>query len=77
MRLSRDTKAKKKDVVFEYRPTYDRRDARGERIRVAAISGHRLGRGFSIGGIQHALGAGMAMYRMAERAMDDGNDNGV
>ena len=33
--------------------------------------------GFSIGGIQHALGTGMAMYRMAERAMDDGNDNGM
>ena len=77
MRLSRDTKAKKKDVVFEYRPTYERRDGRGERIRVAAIRGHRLGRGFSIGGIQHALGTGMAMYRMAERAVDDGNDNGM
>lgn len=77
MRLSRDTKAKKKDVVFEYRPTYDRRDGRGERIRVAAIRGHRLGRGFSIGGIQHALGVGMAVYRMAERAMDDGNDNAM
>ena len=75
MRMSRDGQAKARDVVFEYRSTYDRRDGRGNRIRVSAIRGHRLGRGFSIAGIQHALGVGMAMYRMAERAMDDGNGN--
>ena len=75
MRMSRDTQTKARDVVFEYRPTYDRRDGRGNRIRVSAIRGHRLGRGFSIAGIQHALGVGMAMYRMVEKSMDDGNGN--
>ena len=74
-RASARSPPKARDVVFEYRSTYDRRDGRGNRIRVSAIRGHRLGRGFSIAGIQHALGVGMAMYRMAERAMDDGNGN--
>lgn len=75
MRLSRDRNLKERDLVFEYRPTYVRRDAHGRALRKAAISGRKLGRGFTRGGIQHALGIGMAAYRMAERAMDDGKEN--
>lgn len=75
MRLSRDRNLGERDLVFEYRPTYDRRDARGHAVRKAAISGRKLGRGFTRGGIQHALGIGMATYRMMERAMDDGREN--
>lgn len=75
MRLSRDRNLKERDLVFEYRPTYDRRDGDGRLVRKAAISGRKLGRGFTKGGIQHALGIGMAAYRMAERAMDDGREN--
>lgn len=75
MRLSRDRNLGERDLVFEYRPTYDRRDARGRAVRKAAISGRKLGRGFTRGGIQHALGIGAAVYRMAERSMDDGRDN--
>ena len=75
MRLSRDGNLKERDLVFEYRPTYDRRDGREQPVRKAAISGRKLGRGFTRGGIQHALGIGMAAYRMAERAMDDGKEN--
>lgn len=75
MRLSRDRNLGERDLVFEYRPTYDRRDGRGHAVRKAAISGRKLGRGFTRGGIQHALGIGVAVYRMAERSMDDGRDN--
>lgn len=75
MRLSRDRNLGERDLVFEYRPTYDRRDGRGRAVRKAAISGRKLGRGFTRGGIQHALGIGAAVYRMAERSMDDGRDN--
>lgn len=75
MRLSRDRNLKERDLVFEYRPTYDRRDAHGRALRKAAISGRKLGRGFTRGGIQHALGIGMATYHMMERAMDDGRGN--
>lgn len=75
MRLSRDGNLKERDLVFEYRPTYDRRDGRGQPVRKAAISGRKLGRGFTKGGIQHALRTGMAVYRTMERAMDDGREN--
>lgn len=75
MRLSRDGNLKERDLVFEYRPTYDRRDGRGRPVRKAAISGRKLGRGFTKGGIQYALGIGVAVYRTMERAMDDGREN--
>ena len=75
MRLSRDRNLGERDLVFEYRPTYDRRDTLGHAVRKAAISGRKLGRGFTRGGIRHALGIGAAVYRMAERSMDDGRDN--
>lgn len=76
MRLSRDEGAKQRDVVFEYRPTYDRRDAGGKRVRKASISGHKLGRGYSISGIQRGLGiaGGVAreLWSLEERALDNG-----
>lgn len=75
MRLGRDRSLDERDLVFEYRPTYDRRDVRGHPIKKAAISGRKLGRGFTRGGIQHALGIGVVVYRMAERSMDDGRGN--
>lgn len=77
MRMSRDRSSKKTDVVFEYRPTYERTDGRGGRVKVAAISGHRLGRGFSLVGIQRGLDAARGMSRAVERAMDDGADDGM
>lgn len=79
MRLSRDTSLKSRDVVFEYRPTYDRRGKGGERVRKASISGRKLGRGYSLAGIQRGLGiaGGLAVEaaRAADRAMDDGQSN--
>lgn len=75
MRLSRDRNVGERDLVFEYRPTYDRRDTHGHPIKKAAISGRKLGRGFTRGGVQHALGIGVAVYRMAERSMDDERGN--
>ena len=54
MRMSRDKSLKRPDIVFEYRPTYDRRGASGRRVGVARISGHKLGRGFSMSGIRAA-----------------------
>lgn len=78
MRLSRDERAKERDVVFEYKPTYDRRDTSGKHIRKASISGHKLGRGYSISGIQRGLGiaGGVAreLWSLEERALD--NDAG-
>lgn len=69
------------DVVFEYRPTYRRTDSKGDRIEVASIRGHKLGRGFSLGGIQHGLGlvggAARAMARVTEAAMDDRGDSAI
>lgn len=76
MRLSHDERAKERDVVFEYKPTYDRRDASGKSVRKASISGHKLGRGYSMSGIQKGLGivGGVAreLWSLEERAMDDG-----
>lgn len=75
MRLSRDEGAKRRDVVFEYRPTYDRRGAGGKRVSKAAIRGHKLGRGYSMAGIQRGLGiaGGVAreLWSLEEQAMDD------
>ena len=79
MRLSRDTSLKNRDVVFEYRPTYDRRGKGGERVQKASISGRKLGRGYSLTGIQRGLGiAGrlaMETAKVADMAMDDGQSN--
>ena len=79
MRLSRDTSLKSRDVVFEYRPTYDRRGKGGERVQKASISGRKLGRGYSLTGIQRGLGiAGrlvMEAAKTADRAMDNGQSN--
>ena len=79
MRLSSDESLKSRDVVFEYRPTYERRGKGGERVRKASISGRKLGRGYSLTGIQRGLGiAGrlaMEAARVADRAMDDGQSN--
>lgn len=82
MRLSRDESLKSRDVVFEYRPTYERRGKGGERVRKASISGRKLGRGYSLTGIQRGLGiAGkwlaMEAVRAAEESMDDGRDGGM
>ena len=82
MRMSSDTRAKKRDVVFEYRPTYDRRDRSGRRVRTASISGRNLGRGFSLDGILHGLGiAGHVaremtrqLYMVAEQSIDGPDD---
>lgn len=76
MRMSCDGTLKSRDVVFEYRPTYDRRGAGGERVKKASISGRKLGRGYSLAGIQRGLGiAGktfaMEVARAMEEAMDD------
>lgn len=80
MRMSRDGQSAK-DVVFEYRPTYRRTDPKGSRIERASIRGHKLGRGFSFGGIQHGLGlvggAAKAMASVAEAAMDDRGDSTI
>ena len=79
MRMSRDGTLKSRDVVFEYRPTYDRRGSDGERVKKASISGRKLGRGYSLAGIQRGLGiAGrlaMETARAMDRAMDDGRSN--
>lgn len=81
MRMSRDRSLKKADVVFEYRPTYDRRDSGGERVRVARISGHKLGRGFSMSGLSRSLSGfvarevqratARAVYRAVDEAMGE------
>lgn len=72
MRLSRDKSLKARDVVFEYRPTYRRQGKNGGRIKKASISGRKLGRGYSLSGIQRGLGiAGRWLARECEQAMDD------
>lgn len=75
MRMSRDAGIGSPDIVFEYRPTYTRIGKSGEPISKAAISGRKLGRGFSLSGIQKGLGiAGkqlaMETFRAAEESMD-------
>lgn len=74
MRLSRDGNLKNRDVVFEYRPSASSRSRDGP-ARRAAVSGRKLGRGFSRSGIQHALGIGVALTRttawLIEQSMDD------
>lgn len=82
MRMSRNKSPKKANVVFEYRPTYDRRDANGRKIRVARISGCKLGRGFSLSGISRGLGGSVAheikkavareVYRAIDEEMGEG-----
>lgn len=78
MRLSRDESLKSRDVVFEYRPTYNRRGKSGEHVKKASISGRKLGRGYSLTGIQRGLGiAGrftMETCKAMERSMDDGQE---
>lgn len=74
MRMARDGKSQAADVVFEYRPTYGRKDRRGGSVKVAAISGHKLGRGFSLEGVQHALGIARSVQREVERVMDNGEE---
>lgn len=72
MRLSRDKSLKARDVVFEYRPTYRRQGKNGGRIKKASISGRKLGRGYSLSGIQRGLGiARRWLARECEQAMDD------
>lgn len=72
MRLSRDESLKARDVVFEYRPTYGRQGKNGGRIEKASISGRKLGRGYSLSGIQRGLGiAGRWLARECEQAIDD------
>ena len=68
MRLSNDSSLKTRDVVFEYRPTYMRSGKNGK----ASISGRKLGRGYSLSGIQRGLGiAGRWLVQECARAMDD------
>lgn len=71
MRLSRDESLKGRDVVFEYRPTYNRRGKGDERVREASISGRKLGRGYSLAGIQRGLGiAGRGLAMEAANALE-------
>lgn len=82
MRLSRDDTLKSRDVVFEYRPTYDRRGKGEERVEKASISGRKLGRGYSLAGIQRGLGVigkslAMEAVRAAEQSMDDDGGRGM
>lgn len=78
MRLTRDITLKRPDVVFDYRPSCDRRSIHGEHLRSLSISGRNLGRGYSLVGIQRALGItgrlGMGLVHLAEQAMDDGRE---
>lgn len=71
MRMSRDKGMGNRDVVFEYRPTYQRKGRDGDRMRKASICGRRLGRGFSLPGILRALETGYRIYRVMDRMADD------
>ena len=78
MSVSRDRSLKKADLVFEYKPTYDRKGPKREKVAIAKISGRKLGRGFSMSGISRCLGgivareARRAVAREMRRAIDDG-----
>lgn len=72
MRLSRDKTLKSRDLVFEYRPT-DTMPGKGPKHpRKASISGRKLGRGYSLTGIQRGLGiAGRWLAIETARAVDE------
>ena len=72
MRLSRDKTLKSRDLVFEYRPTGTRPGKGSKRPRKASISGRKLGRGYSLTGIQRGLGiAGRWLAIETARAVDE------
>lgn len=79
MRLSRDKTLKSRDLVFEYRPTGTGAGKGPKRPRKASISGRKLGRGYSLTGIQRGLGiAGRWLAIETARAVDEsmGSDDG-
>lgn len=72
MRLSRDKTLKSRDLVFEYRPTGTGAGKGPKRPRKASISGRKLGRGYSLTGIQRGLGiAGRLLAIETARAVDE------
>lgn len=72
MRLSRDKTLKSRDLVFEYRPTGTRPGKGPKSPRKASISGRKLGRGYSLTGIQRGLGiAGRWLAIETARAVDE------
>ena len=72
MRLSRDKTLKSRDLVFEYRPTGTGAGKDPKRPRKASISGRKLGRGYSLTGIQRGLGiAGRWLAIETARAVDE------
>lgn len=72
MRLSRDKTLKSRDLVFEYRPAGNRAGKGPKRPRKASISGRKLGRGYSLTGIQRGLGiAGRWLAIETARAVDE------
>lgn len=72
MRLSRDKTLKSRDLVFEYRPTGTGAGKGPKRPRKASISGRKLGRGYSLTGIQRGLGiAGRWLAIETARAVDE------
>lgn len=79
MRLSRDKTLKSRDLVFEYRPSGTGAGKGPKRPRKASISGRKLGRGYSLTGIQRGLGiAGRWLAIETARAVDEsmGSDDG-
>lgn len=79
MRLSHDKTLKSRDLVFEYRPTGTGTGKGPKRPRKASISGRKLGRGYSLTGIQRGLGiAGRWLAIETARAVDEsmGSDDG-
>lgn len=77
MHVSADKAHPRRDVVFTYTPS-PKSAARGAESRSATrkISGTRLGRGFSLTGIESALGIGRAAARLMEQAAESGMENG-
>lgn len=72
MRLSRDKTLKSRDLVFEYRPTGTGAGKGPKRPRKASISGRKIGRGYSLTGIQRGLGiAGRWLAIETARAVDE------
>lgn len=72
MRLSRDKTLKSRDLVFEYRPTGTMPGKGPKHPRKASISGRKLGRGYSLTGIQGGLGiAGRWLAIETARAVDE------
>lgn len=82
MHMSSDKKHPRREVVFDYVPSNaktapGRTEGRPERRK---ISGPRLGRGYSLSGLEAALGVGRVAVRAMERAAEAGmgdDDEGI